>query len=139
MNAKCFVDTNVLIYAHDISARSKHQRALALVEDLWATGNGVLSTQVLQEFCATARRKLTKPLSLDDTHRVIREYLAWEVVVNTPASVLDALRVEARYKVSFWDALILSAAEHAGVVTVYSEDFSHGQMYGPVRVINPFL
>jgi predicted nucleic acid-binding protein len=110
-----------------------------LVEGLWATGNGILSTQVLQEFCATARRKISKPLSLDDTHRVIREYLAWEVVVNTPASVLDALRMEARYKVSFWDALILTAAGHAGAETVYSEDLSHGQRYGSVRVENPFI
>jgi len=138
MNAKCFVDTNVLIYAHDMSAGFKHQRALVLVEDLWVTGNGVLSTQVLQEFCANARREPTKPLSLDDTHRIIREYVAWEVVVNTPTSVLDALRIEARYKVSFWDALILAAAGHAGAETVYSEDFSHGQQYGSVRVVNPF-
>lgn len=138
MSDKCFVDTNVLIYAHDTLSGSKHEAARALLEEIWSAGNGVISTQVLQEFCATARRKISHPPSLDDVHRIIREYLAWEVIVNTPVSVLEALRYEALFKVSFWDALILASAENANTSILYSEDFSHGQQYGSVRVINPF-
>jgi predicted nucleic acid-binding protein len=137
MNGKCFLDTNILVYAHDRSSGDKHQRAAALVEQIWHAGNGVLSTQVLQEFCFSVRRKLIRPLSLDDTSRVVRQYLAWEIVVNTPTSVLDAMETEARHKISFWDALILNAAEASGATVLYSEDFSAGQLYGSVRVENP--
>ena len=138
MSGKCFVDTNVLIYAHDRLAGFKHERAAALLDQLWATGDGELSTQVLQEFCANVRRKAFRPLSFDDTLRVVRQYLYWQVVMNTPASVIEAMLIESRYRISFWDALILTAAESAGATSLYSEDFSHGQLYGSVRAINPF-
>ena len=139
MSDKFFVDTNILVYAHDRSAGSKHQLAVALLERMWQAENGVLSTQVLQEFCFSVRRKLVRPLSLDDTSRVVRQYLAWEVIVNTPAAVLEAMETESRYKISFWVALILNAAEQAGASILYSEDFSNGQRYGSVRVVNPLL
>jgi predicted nucleic acid-binding protein len=139
MNGNCFLDTNILVYAHDRSAGRKHQRALELTEATWIAGNGVISTQVLQEFCFTLRRKLPRPLSSEDTSRVLQQYLAWNVVTNSPASVLHAIQLEARYKVSFWDALILHAAEEGGADVLYSEDFSHGQLYGKVRAINPLL
>ncbi|OLE13328.1 MAG: hypothetical protein AUG89_05375 [Acidobacteria bacterium 13_1_20CM_4_56_7] len=139
MSDKCFIDTNVLIYAHDRSAGEKHQLAMDLTEKTWESGNGVLSTQVLQEFCATVQRKLTRYLSLEDTFRVVREYLAWNVVTNSPASVLQAIEIQSRYKLSFWDALILHAAEAGGAEILYTEDFSHGQVYGKVRAVNPFL
>lgn len=138
MSGKSFVDTNVLIYAHDRSAGAKHQRAAALMEKLWASNDGVLSTQVLQEFRVNVRRKLARPLSADDTAHVLQQYLHWEVVVSTPASVIEAMMLETRYRVSFWDALILAAANAGRVETLYSEDFSHGQLYGSIRVINPF-
>jgi predicted nucleic acid-binding protein len=137
MSGKAFVDTNILIYAHDRSAGVKHQRAAALIEQLWLSNDGVLSTQVLQEFCVNVRRKLARPLSSDDTARVLQQYLHWEVVVNTPFSVIEAMAIEARYGVSFRDALVLSAAQASGVTTLYSEDFSHGQIYGSIRAVNP--
>jgi predicted nucleic acid-binding protein len=139
MNDKCFLDTNVLIYAYDRSAGRKHQLAMELTQRVWEEGNGVLSTQVLQEFCATVQRKLPGRLSLENTFRVLREYLAWNVVTNSPAAVLQAIEIQSRYKVSFWDALILQSAGAGGAEILYSEDFSHGQMYGKVRVVNPFL
>ena len=139
MSDRCFVDTNILVYAHDRSAGSKHQRARVLIEDLWNSGCGVLSTQVLQELGVNVRRKAGRPLSLDETRRLIQDYLSWEIVVNTPASVIQALDLEARFKVSFWDALILQAAESSGVAILYSEDLASGQSYGSVRVINPFV
>jgi len=139
MSGKSFVDTNILIYAHDRSAGVKHQRAAALIEQLWMSNQGVVSTQVLQEFSVNVRRKLIRPLSSVDTARVLQQYLHWEVVVNTPASTIEAMALETRYAISFWDALILTAANAVGVNTLYSEDFSNGQYYGSVRVINPFL
>jgi predicted nucleic acid-binding protein len=139
MSARCFVDTNILIYAHDTSAGAKHERAREVVEELWRTRSGVLSTQVLQELSVNLRRKAGKPLDLKMTRDILMDYLSWEVVVNTGESVLEALEIEARYRISFWDALVIQAAETAGVETLYSEDLSDGQLYGTVRVVNPIL
>jgi predicted nucleic acid-binding protein len=137
MSDKCFVDTNILVYAHDRSAGLKHKRARQLVEDLWESGRGVLSTQVLQELCVSVRRRASRPLSVEEIRRLVQNYLSWEIVVNTPASVIQALDIEARHKISFWDALIIQAAESAGVATLYSEDLAAGQRYGSVRVVDP--
>lgn len=137
MAEKYFVDTNILIYAHDRSAGVKHDRARRAVEHLWDTGEGVLSTQVLQELCINLRRKVAKPLAVDEVRRFIQDYLSWEVVVNTPESVLQALEIEVRYKISFWDALVLQAAESSGASIVYSEDLSVGHRYGAIQVVNP--
>jgi predicted nucleic acid-binding protein len=137
MADKFFVDTNILLYAHDRSAGLKHERARQLVEDLWSSGQGVLSTQVLQELCINLRRKVARPLPAEEVRRLIQDYLSWEIVVNNPASVLTALEIETRYRISFWDALILQAAESSGAVILYSEDLAAGQNYGPVQVVNP--
>jgi len=137
MSEKCFVDTNILIYAHDRSQGIKHERARQLIERLWNSGQGVLSTQVLQELCLNLRRKVANPVSVEEVRRIIRDYLSWEIVVNTPEAVLQALEIEARYKTSFWDALILQAAEQCGAVVLYSEDLAAKQRYGTVRVVNP--
>jgi predicted nucleic acid-binding protein len=136
---KFFVDTNILIYAHDRSAGGKHKRARRLTEHLWATGQGVLSTQVLQELCVNLRRKVSPPVPVDEIRRLIQDYLSWEIVVNDPESVIQALEIEARYKTSFWDALILQAAEQSGAAILYSEDLATKQRYGAVHVVNPLL
>lgn len=139
MSDKCFVDTNVLVYAHDRTTGVKHERAQALIEQLWNSGNGVLSTQVLQELCINLRRKAQNPLPLDEVRLLIREYSTWEVVTNTAESVLRALDIEIRYKTSFWDALILQAAEEVGASILYSEDLAAGQRYGTIQVVNPLI
>lgn len=139
MSDKCFVDTNVLVYAHDRTTGVKHERAKALIEQLWNSGNGVLSTQVLQELCINLRRKAQNPLPLDEVRLLIREYSTWEVVTNTAESVLRALDIEIRYKTSFWDALILQAAEEVGASILYSEDLAAGQRYGTIQVVNPLI
>jgi len=138
MSDKCFVDTNVLIYAHDRSAGLKQRIAQELLAQLWISGTGVLSTQVLQELCVSIRRRTRSHSPVDEARRVIEIYLGWEVVVNTPVSVLRALHLESRYQISFWDALIVQAAENSGAATLYSEDLADGQNYGSVRVVNPF-
>jgi predicted nucleic acid-binding protein len=137
MSGKCFVDTNILVYAHDRSTGDKHLRARTVVDQLWDSGLGVLSTQVLQEFCYNIRRKAANPLPVDEVRLLLRDYATWEVVTNTSLSILGALDLEMRYKTSFWDALILNAAEVAGASILYSEDLAKEQRYGSVRVINP--
>ncbi len=139
MSGKCFVDTNILVYAHDRSAGVKHQRAKMLLEQLWDSGQGVLSTQVLQELCINLRRKISHPLTMDEVRLLIRDYATWEVVTNTTESVLQALDIELRYKASFWDALILQAAESSGASILYTEDLATGQRYRAVRVVNPLI
>jgi predicted nucleic acid-binding protein len=137
MSDKCFVDTNILVYAHDAAAGEKHVRARGVLERLWDSGDGVLSTQVLQELCINLRRKTANPPTLEELRRLIREYTTWEVVNNDVESILKALEIEKQYKMSFWDALIIQAAEDAGASILYSEDLAAGQRYGAVRVVNP--
>ena len=137
MPDKYFVDTNILLYAHDRSAGLKHERARALVERLWTSSEGVLSTQVLQELCINLRRKIARPLPVEEIRPILQDYLSWEIVINTPNSTLRALEIEVRYQISFWDALILQAAESSGATVIYSEDLSTGQKYGAVQVVNP--
>lgn len=139
MPDKYFVDTNILIYAHDRSAGWKHDLARQLLENLWISGQGVLSTQVLQEVCINLRRKIARPLPVDEVRRLLQDYLSWEIVVNTAESVIQALEIEVRYNISFWDALVLQAAESVGAAILYSEDLATGQTYGAVQVLNPLL
>lgn len=137
MTDKVFVDTNILVYAHDRSAGAKHDRARALIEELWTSGDGVLSTQVLQELCVNLRRKTAHPLSIEQTQQLLQDYMSWDVVTNTAESVIEALVIEQRYNISFWDALIVQAAQISGAAILYSEDLAAGQKYGPLRVVNP--
>jgi predicted nucleic acid-binding protein len=138
MSDRYFVDTNILMYAHDTAAGEKHARAKALVEDLWQNRSGVVSTQVLQELAVNLRRKAKRPLDARATRDVVSDYLAWQVVVNGGDSILEVLELEARYQISFWDALVIQAAQTAGADVLYSEDLSDGQRYGSVKVENPF-
>lgn len=138
MSDRYFLDTNILMYAHDSATGEKHEKARALVEEMWETRSGVISTQVLQELAVNLRKKAKKPLDAKATRDIVSDYLAWQVVVNGADSILEALDLEARYKVSFWDALVIQAAQAAGAGTLYSEDLSNGQQYGAVRVKNPF-
>jgi predicted nucleic acid-binding protein len=139
MSDKYFVDTNILMYAHDKAAGEKHERARVLVEQLWRDRTGVVSTQVLQELTVNLRRKARKPLDTKATREVVADYLTWQVVVNGGESILEALDIEQRYQISFWDALVVQAAQTSGTDVLYSEDISNGQQYGPVRVVNPFF
>ena len=137
MSDRYFVDTNILMYAHDTAAGQKHEKAKALVEELWETRSGVVSTQVLQELAVNLRKRTKEPLDAKATRDVVSDYLAWQVVVNDGNSILEALDIEARYQVSFWDALVIQAAQARGAEILYSEDLSDGQHYGGVRVSNP--
>jgi len=137
MSDRYFVDTNILMYAHDAAGGKKHRRAKTLVQELWDTRTGVVSTQVLQELAVNLRRKAKKPLDARAIRDVVSDYLVWHVVVNDGAAIVEALDLEARYHVSFWDALVIQAAQTAGAEILYSEDLADGQRYGTVRVKNP--
>lgn len=137
MSDRFFVDTNILMYAHDSTAGEKHEQAKALVEALWETRAGVVSTQVLQELAVNLRKNAKKALDAKATREVVSDYFAWQVVVNDGGSILEALDLEARFQISFWDALVIQAAQVAGAEILYSEDLSDGQRYGTVRVKNP--
>ena len=139
MTVKVFVDTNVLVYAYDRGAGSRHERAQSLLEKLWKEGNGILSTQVLQEFYVNVRRKAKRPVSIEQAKSLISDYLSWDPIVNDGATMLEAIDVEQRYQLSFWDSLIVVAAQKGGASVLFSEDFNHGQKFGSVVVQNPFI
>ena len=138
MSASVFIDTNVLIYAHDTDAGRKHEAAAAILRELWETRTGRLSTQVLQEFYVNVTRKIPKPLGRRQARDVIAGYAVWEVAGLSARDVVDASEVEERHKLSFWDALIIVAARKAGAATLLSEDMNHGQRIEGVRIENPF-
>ena len=139
MSARYFVDTNLLIYAHSREAGEKNRKARALIERLWHDRSGILSTQVLQELYVNVSRQTERPPSLGEARRLVAAYMSWEVVVNDGDSILRALDLERRYRLSFWDALIVQAANATAAAALYSEDLSHGQTCGIVEVINPLL
>jgi|SRR5579862_1460060 len=139
MSDKCFLDTNILVYAHDRAAGLKHKRAREIVEELWTSGLGVLSTQVLQELVVSLRRKTKNPPTTEELRSLVRDYMSWEVVANSADGIIHALDLEVRFKISFWDALILHAADAAGASVIYSEDLAAGQKYGAIRLINPLI
>lgn len=138
MSDRYFVDTNILMYAHAKAGGAKRDLAKVLLERLWTERSGVVSTQVLQELCVNLRRKARPPVDLETARNIVTDYLAWNVVTNTPESILEALEIEKQYRISFWDALIIQAAETCGAAVLYSEDLSDGQTYRSVRVVNPF-
>ena len=137
MNGKTFVDTNVLIYAHDLDAGDKYETARHVLRDLWSKRTGVLSTQVLQEFYVNVTRKLAVPLSKRSARAVVEGYNVW-CVNTTPADVSAAFRIEDDTGISFWDALIVASASKAGATRILSEDLNPGQIIAGVRIENPF-
>jgi predicted nucleic acid-binding protein len=133
-----FVDTNVLVYAHDVTAGDKHAVARALVEQLWETREGCLSVQVLQEFFVTTTRKIPKPLDAPAAAQIVGDLAHWHV--HTPAAddVLAAIDIHQRAGTSFWDAMILRSAKELGCQVLHSEDLNPGQEYDSVLLRNPF-
>jgi len=138
MKGRIFVDTNILIYAHDLDAGSRHDIAASAIEELWENENGVMSTQVLQEFYVNITRKIKTPLSQACARGIIENYLSWHIEVNEPDTVLLASEIEERHLLSFWDALIISAACRAKVDKILTEDLNHGQKIEGILIENPF-
>jgi predicted nucleic acid-binding protein len=133
-----FVDTNVLVYAHDIHAGVKHTVARDVLARLWDSQQGVLSTQVLQEFYVTVTRKLPRPLDRATARALLAVYAAWPVHSITIDAIRAATELEERHQLSFWDALIVSSAFSAGAIRLLSEDLQTGQTIEGILVENPF-
>jgi predicted nucleic acid-binding protein len=134
-----FVDTNVLVYAHDSSAGPRHERAREVLRALWDSGAGCLSIQVLQEFYVVVTKKVPKPLAPVDAQRLISDLAAWTVHSPSADDILRAIEIQETYRVSFWDAMVVRSASQLGCATMLSEDLGAGQVYEGVRVVNPFV
>ena len=139
MTAKVFVDTNILVYAHNVDARAKNSIARDLVADLWETRSGIRSTQVLQEYFVAITKKVSNPLNVAQARRSVRNYCAWEVVVNDSQIILQATEIQEANRLSFWDALIVSAAFAGDAATIVTEDLNHGQLIEGILIQNPFV
>lgn len=138
MNGRVFVDTNVLIYAHDLDAGPKREIASEILTDLWESRRGVLSVQVLEEFYVNVTRKIPSPLQPAAARAVVQTYTAWPVEPLTPPMVLQASEIEERHGLSFWDALIVTAAVASGAETILSEDLRPGAQIEGVSIEDPF-
>ncbi|GAC1666048.1 MAG: PIN domain-containing protein [Candidatus Acidiferrum sp.] len=137
MSGKIFVDTNVLIYAHDADAKEKHEIAKNILSELWIERTGMLSMQVLQEFYVNVTRKIASPLPKSEARAVVHSYTVW-CVDTTPAEMSEAFRIEDQARIGFWDSLIVASAAKGGATRILSEDFNPGQKIGGILVENPF-
>lgn len=131
-----FIDTNVLVYAHDGGAGAKHRKSEALLTRLIEAENGALSIQVLSEFYAAATKKLG--MSSEEAEQVLSDLSGWTLHRPSHADLLQAARLHRQHKLSWWDALILGSAIQLGCSVLWSEDFSPNQKYGALTVRNPF-
>jgi predicted nucleic acid-binding protein len=138
MSGKIFVDTNILIYAHDLDAGHKNIISIDIMRDLWENRIGIISTQVLQEFYVNVTRKIENPLPKSQARGIIESYLAWPVELNDSRTVLAASEIEERHMLSFWDALIVASARNAKAEKIFTEDLNHGQEIEGILIENPF-
>ena len=136
MNAEFMIDTNVLVYAVDQSTENALKKKIAV--DLLASIDFGLSAQVLQEFYVTITRKIQKPLSQSQALAFLEKFEVFPLISSSYGLVLQGVRNSIKYQVSYWDGAILAAALELDAKTLYSEDLTDGQLYGTVRVINPF-
>jgi predicted nucleic acid-binding protein len=137
MNDKTFVDTNVLIYAHDVDAKAKHEAAKRVLRELWSERTGVLSPQVLQEFYVNVTRKIPHPVPKEAARLVVSSYAIW-CIDTTPAEIAAAFRIEDESRMGFWDAPIVASALKGGASRILSEDLNPGQTIAGIRIENPF-
>ena len=138
MKDKVFLDTNILIYAHDMDAGPKHDAARAIVEKIWDDETGVISTQVIQEFYVNVTRKMPKPITPVQARGIIINYFSWKVEAIEPHTILSASEIEEKYVLSFWDSLIIATASQSEAVKILTEDLNHGQTIEGVLIENPF-
>ena len=133
-----FIDTNVLVYRYDSRDPVKQLRAQELVKSGIENQTAVVSAQVLGEFFTTVTRKIQIPLSTEEAQAAVDLISTLKVVALDLALVRRAISTQIRYGISYWDALIVAAAESAGCTRILSEDLNPGQAYNGVVVVNPF-
>lgn len=138
MTSKIFIDTNIIIYAADKHEPVKRKTCRDLLKKLVSSEEaGVISTQVLQEFFVTATRKLGIESLL--AKEMIHSFRNFEVVIIVPTLIEEAVDISILNKISFWDSLIIAAAESARCSTLLSEDLNHNQIIRGVTITNPFV
>ena len=137
MTANCLLDTNILVYAVDsgLENRAKRDHCLELI----ASEDFGLSAQVLQEFYVTVTRKLKVPMSGSEALAFIDRFSVFPCVASDQNLVVEGIRNSLKFQTSYWDGAIIAAAERLRAKVLFSEDLNHGQIYGSVRVVNPFL
>ena len=135
---KCFLDTSILVYAFDVSAGKKHEVAKRIVIDLWDTKDGILSTQVLQEFFVSVTKKIPKPMDARLAREIVSDFLKWDIVINDETSLLKAIDIHIRYNYSFCDSLLIQAAIRSGAVLLLTEDLTDSQNIKGISIKNPF-
>lgn len=135
----CFFDTNILVYLFDASDPTRQQKAISCFQNALNNHTIVLSTQVLQEFYAVTTRKLKPALSRSSAAQQVTLLCAFDVMDSTAQTVQTAMALEQKHQLSWWDALVLEAALRAKAQVLYTEDFNHGQRFGALTVVNPFL
>ena len=138
MSAKVFVDTNVLVYSRDASEREKQQQAMVWMSYLWKTQTGRLSFQVLTEFYKTVTHKLQPGMDIQSARDDIRSLFVWHPIPVNADVIQGAWFIQDRFKLSWWDSLIVSASQIGDCLYLLTEDFKENQSFGDVRVINPF-
>lgn len=137
-DGKVFIDTNVLVYAYDVSAGAKHKEAVAIMSDLWNSGRGATSMQVLQEFFVNATGKIPRPLDVTTAREVVRDLLKWNPVLISGEIIVEAIDIHGAHKYSFWDALIIASAIESGAGTLLTEDLSDSHKIKNIVIKNPF-
>jgi predicted nucleic acid-binding protein len=138
MTARVFVDTNVLVYSRDARDAVKHERAREWVEFLWDTKRGRVSRQVLHEYYVTVTRKLRPGLPPEEARSDVRTLFLWLRTVDAEATIESAWAFQDRCSLSFWDALVLAAAQSMGCGFLLSEDLPAGQELEGIHVVSPF-
>ena len=138
MSDNIFVDTNILLYSRDASEPEKQALASARLAELWDKRNGRLSVQVLNEYFVNATRKLDPGLSPEEAWDDIEALSAWNPLPLDMTILNRTFAVQRRYQLSWWDSMIIAAAETAGCTRILSEDLSHGATYFGITVENPF-
>lgn len=137
MKGRVFLDTNILIYADDVDAGPKRERAQQIIEAALFNGNGVLSTQILQEYFVVATRKLG--IAADVSHRKVELLASIPTIAIQVEHILEAIKLHRLYGFSFWDSLVLSAANAAGCPRLLSEEMQPGRSVEGVTIENPFV
>lgn len=131
-----FVDTNILVYAHDGGAGAKHAKAVELLERLFDDGVGCLSIQVFAEFYSAATRKLG--MGSEEAEQTIRDLSGWTIHAPTHADLVKAAALHRRHKLAWWDALVVNSAIELGCSVLWSEDLADGRRFGGTTVRDPF-
>lgn len=138
-DSKVFIDTNIIVYAYDISAGEKHTKAVEIMKDLWNAGHGMTSTQVLQEFFVTTTKKISKPLDVITAKEIVKDLLKWKTVIVDGGIILEAIDIHREHKYSFWDSVIIASAVEGGAGTLFSEDLSDKHKIKGIVIKNPFV